>query len=156
MVTFVKPFVTQAFHTFIDDVVAFTGIFPMPAKHRWMTLRDDLVFFVFLYQRWLYRVDFNRADEYGYVYSDAKGGVGADGKPTKKKLIMPSAKWSSSQQKEEGKENSSATVRCFFVFLTIAKVQIANCKNGKCSNCNLRSCIGLVWSEGPNVSMCLC
>ena len=42
----------------------------MPTKHRWMTLRDDLVFFVVLYQRYLYPIDKKRADEFGLVYDD--------------------------------------------------------------------------------------
>eukprot|EP00510_Aplanochytrium_minuta_P010232 CAMPEP_0184064102 /NCGR_PEP_ID=MMETSP0957-20130417/1688_1 /TAXON_ID=627963 /ORGANISM="Aplanochytrium sp, Strain PBS07" /LENGTH=58 /DNA_ID=CAMNT_0026361351 /DNA_START=641 /DNA_END=814 /DNA_ORIENTATION=+ len=40
----------------------------MSTKHRYMTLRDDLVFFVFLYQSYLYPVDKKRADEFGFVY----------------------------------------------------------------------------------------
>lgn len=40
----------------------------MPLKHRLMTLRDDLVFFIFLYQRWIYPVDVKRPDEFGYVH----------------------------------------------------------------------------------------
>lgn len=60
------------FHTFIDDVFAWF-ILPkeyMSTKHRMMTLRDDIVFFVFLYQRWIYKVDHNRPDEFGFVYAD--------------------------------------------------------------------------------------
>lgn len=29
--------------------------------------RDDLVFLIYLYQRWIYRVDKSRANEYGYT-----------------------------------------------------------------------------------------
>jgi len=29
-------------------------------------LRDDVIFFIFLYQRWVYRVDPSRMNEYGY------------------------------------------------------------------------------------------
>ena len=38
-----------------------------------MTLRDDLVFFIFLYQRHLYPIDAKRADEFGFVYGDEAG-----------------------------------------------------------------------------------
>ncbi len=41
---------TQAFNTFIDDVFAF--IIVMPTAHRIAVFRDDLVFLVYLYQRW--------------------------------------------------------------------------------------------------------
>lgn len=38
----------------------------MPTIHRLATLRDDLVFFVYLYQRWSYPVDNARVNEFGY------------------------------------------------------------------------------------------
>lgn len=40
----------QAFNTFIDDVFAF--IITMPTSHRLACFRDDVVFLVYLYQRW--------------------------------------------------------------------------------------------------------
>ena len=40
----------QAFNTFIDDVFAF--IITMPTAHRVAVFRDDVVFLVYLYQRW--------------------------------------------------------------------------------------------------------
>ena len=36
----------------------------MPLKHRLMTLRDDVVFVVFLYQWWAYRIDASRPHEF--------------------------------------------------------------------------------------------
>ena len=69
----------KAFNTFIDDVIAFGGFIHMPTKHRWMTLRDDLVFMVFLYQRYLYPIDSQRPDEFGFVYEEAAGEAGAEG-----------------------------------------------------------------------------
>lgn len=60
------------FNTFIDDVFAFFIMSEyMTKKHRMMTLRDDIVFFIFLYQRHIYAVDPTRPDEYGLVYGDA-------------------------------------------------------------------------------------
>lgn len=50
-----------------------------------MTLRDDVVFFIFLIQAYMYRVDKSRANEFGYAYEDNDGNVqkdlsrGADG-----------------------------------------------------------------------------
>lgn len=41
---------SQAFNTFIDDVFAF--IITMPTSHRVAVFRDDLVFFIYLFQRW--------------------------------------------------------------------------------------------------------
>lgn len=56
----------KAFNTFVDDV--FAWIIEMPTTHRIATLRDDLVFFIYLYQRWIYPVDKKRANEFGYSY----------------------------------------------------------------------------------------
>jgi hypothetical protein len=33
--------------------------------------RDDLIFLIYLYQRWAYRVDKKRVNEYGLVAKDA-------------------------------------------------------------------------------------
>ncbi len=50
-------------NTFIDDLFAFTV--KMPTLHRLATLRDDFIFFVYLYQSWKYRVDYTRVNEFG-------------------------------------------------------------------------------------------
>ncbi len=65
-----RVLVYKAFNTFIDDFFAFFLMADyMSDKHRWMTLRDDFVFFIFLYQLWCYPIDKTRQDEYGFVYS---------------------------------------------------------------------------------------
>lgn len=84
----------QAFNTFIDDVFAF--IITMPTSHRLACFRDDVVFLIYLYQRWytptphthqkhtealltpcslhhptrLYPVDKTRVNEYGVSYDE--------------------------------------------------------------------------------------
>lgn len=50
-------------NTFIDDLFAFT--IKMPTLHRLATLRDDVIFFVYLYQTWVYKVDYTRVNEFG-------------------------------------------------------------------------------------------
>ncbi|XP_017148223.1 cleft lip and palate transmembrane protein 1-like protein [Drosophila miranda] len=55
-----RAFMYKAFNTFIDDFFAF--IITMPTAHRVACLRDDIVFLIYLYQRWLYPVDKNRLD----------------------------------------------------------------------------------------------
>jgi hypothetical protein len=50
-------------NTFIDDLFAFT--IKMPTLHRLATLRDDVIFFVYLYQSWKYKIDYNRVNEFG-------------------------------------------------------------------------------------------
>ena len=55
-----KSFMYKAFNTFIDDVFAF--IITMPTAHRIACFRDDIIFLIYLYQRWLYPVDKTRID----------------------------------------------------------------------------------------------
>ncbi|KAJ8687174.1 hypothetical protein QAD02_022968 [Eretmocerus hayati] len=55
-----RSFMYKAFNTFIDDVFAF--IITMPVAHRVACFRDDIVFLIYLYQRWLYPVDKTRVD----------------------------------------------------------------------------------------------
>eukprot|EP00802_Teleaulax_amphioxeia_P008452 Tamp_08461.p1 GENE.Tamp_08461~~Tamp_08461.p1 ORF type:complete len:574 (+),score=144.21 Tamp_08461:24-1724(+) len=43
----------RACNTFIDDLFAF--VITMPGLHRMSVFRDDIVFFIYLYQRWIYR-----------------------------------------------------------------------------------------------------
>ncbi|XP_031850265.1 lipid scramblase CLPTM1L [Nomia melanderi] len=53
-----RTFMYKAFNTFIDDVFAF--IIVTPTAHRIACFRDDAVFLIYLYQRWLYPVDKSR------------------------------------------------------------------------------------------------
>ncbi|XP_023243155.1 cleft lip and palate transmembrane protein 1-like protein [Centruroides sculpturatus] len=55
-----RSFMYKAFNTFIDDLFAF--IITMPIAHRVACFRDDIVFLVYLYQRWLYPVDTKRVE----------------------------------------------------------------------------------------------
>ncbi|KAA0194737.1 Cleft lip and palate transmembrane protein 1 protein [Fasciolopsis buskii] len=63
-----KALTYKAFNTFIDDFFAF--IITMPTAHRIACLRDDVIFVIYLYQRWLYPVDKSRANEFGQRGSD--------------------------------------------------------------------------------------
>jgi hypothetical protein len=51
-------------NTFIDDIFAF--VIKMPTLYRLGVFRDDIVFFIFLYQRWIYKVDKKRVNEFGF------------------------------------------------------------------------------------------
>lgn len=51
-------------NTFIDDIFAF--VIKMPTMYRLGCFRDDIVFFIFLYQRWIYKVDNKRVNEFGF------------------------------------------------------------------------------------------
>jgi len=54
----------KALNTFIDDIFAF--VIKMPTMYRIGCFRDDIVFFIFLYQRYIYRVDHSRVNEFGF------------------------------------------------------------------------------------------
>ncbi|KAH9077144.1 cleft lip and palate associated transmembrane protein [Lactarius deliciosus] len=60
-----KAMVYKTLSTVIDDLFAF--IIKMPILHRLACFRDDVVFLIFLYQRWIYRIDPKRINEYGQV-----------------------------------------------------------------------------------------
>jgi len=41
-----------------------------PLRHRLACFRDDIIFFIYLYQRWVYRVDLTRRNEFGQLLED--------------------------------------------------------------------------------------
>jgi len=53
----------KSVNTFIDDLFAF--VVKMPIMHRLACLRDDVIFVIFLYQRYKYRTDYTRVNEFG-------------------------------------------------------------------------------------------
>ncbi len=55
-------------NTFIDDIFAF--VIKMPTMYRLGCFRDDIIFLIFLYQRWIYRVDHSRVNEFGVSGDD--------------------------------------------------------------------------------------
>ncbi|KHN86212.1 Cleft lip and palate transmembrane protein 1-like protein [Toxocara canis] len=63
-----RAFMYKAFNTFVDDLFAF--IITMPMSHRVACFRDDVVFVVYLYQRYLYPVDRTRVNEYGESFEE--------------------------------------------------------------------------------------
>jgi len=55
----------KALNTFIDDLFSF--LITMPTLHRLSCFRDDIIFFIYLYQKWIYRVDYERPNEFGLI-----------------------------------------------------------------------------------------
>ncbi|KAL9952468.1 hypothetical protein ACROYT_G039730 [Oculina patagonica] len=84
----------KALNTFIDDLFAF--VIKMPTLYRIGCFRDDIIFFIYLYQRWIYPIDPKRVNEFGLTGEPADGTDTAD---------------PSTQQSEETKpiENGAAT-----------------------------------------------
>ncbi|XP_033626707.1 cleft lip and palate transmembrane protein 1-like protein [Asterias rubens] len=68
-----RAFMYKAFNTFIDDIFAF--IITMPTAHRLACFRDDIIFVLYLYQRWLYPVDKKRVNEYGMSFEEKENAV---------------------------------------------------------------------------------
>ncbi|XP_055912572.1 lipid scramblase CLPTM1L isoform X2 [Eupeodes corollae] len=77
-----RSFMYKAFNTFIDDIFAF--IITMPTSHRVACFRDDVIFVIYLYQRWLYPVDKSRLDS-GVVVEDVKNGSNSESQIIEKK-----------------------------------------------------------------------
>lgn len=74
--------------TFIDDIFAF--VIKMPMLYRIGCLRDDVIFLVYLYQRYKYRVDHSRVNEFGVSGDDLKEAEAA-GQAGQQKSIKPAA-----------------------------------------------------------------
>jgi hypothetical protein len=64
-----RVFVYKAMNTFIDDLFAF--VIKMPTMHRVACFRDDLVFVLYLFQRYSYPIDHTRVNEYGQTSAAA-------------------------------------------------------------------------------------
>ncbi|KAG1805182.1 cleft lip and palate transmembrane protein 1-domain-containing protein [Suillus subaureus] len=63
-----KAMIYKTLSTVVDDLFAFC--IKMPMLHRLACFRDDVVFLIFLYQRWIYRIDPKRVNEYGQVMAE--------------------------------------------------------------------------------------
>ncbi|XP_024947156.1 cleft lip and palate transmembrane protein 1 homolog isoform X2 [Cephus cinctus] len=80
-------------NTFIDDIFAF--VIKMPTLYRLGCFRDDIVFFIFLYQRWIYKTDHSRVNEFGFS-GEMEGQLSIDSE--QKALLDSSTKEESSKK----------------------------------------------------------
>jgi len=79
-----KAFVYKFLSTVVDDFFAFC--IKMPFLHRLACFRDDVVFLIYLYQRWIYRIDPKRVNEFGQVMNvDDSGSTKEEDKIESKK-----------------------------------------------------------------------
>ena len=60
--------VYKVFNTFVDD--AFAWLVDSPLKWKVMCLRDDLIFAVLVYQKFIYRTDMRRANDFGIAFEE--------------------------------------------------------------------------------------
>ena len=63
-------FVSAFLFFFRSDLFAF--VIKMPILHRLACFRDDIIFFIYLYQWWIYPVDHKRSNEYGQGGDDSE------------------------------------------------------------------------------------
>ncbi len=94
-----KAMTYKFLNTFIDDLFAFT--IKMPFLHRLATLRDDVIFFVYIYQAWAYKVDYTRVNEFGMGGDEESTEDKKAGEPLKAK---PDAKALTEEGEKVGKE----------------------------------------------------
>lgn len=87
-------------NTFIDDIFAF--VIKMPTMYRIGCFRDDIIFLIFLYQRWIYRVDHSRVNEFGISGDDI-----AEAERAKKEGTAPVADAEQRQALQNGEESTS-------------------------------------------------
>lgn len=63
-------------NTIIDDLFAF--VIKMPLLHRLSVFRDDIIFLIYVYQRWIYPVDKKRVNEFGFGGEDEGEGQSSE------------------------------------------------------------------------------
>lgn len=79
----------KALNTFIDDIFAF--VIKMPTMYRIGCFRDDVVFFIFLYQRYIYPMDPTRVNEYGVSAAMLEPGAREAAEEAEKKALEEAA-----------------------------------------------------------------
>uniref|UniRef100_A0A182S894 Cleft lip and palate transmembrane protein 1 n=1 Tax=Anopheles maculatus TaxID=74869 RepID=A0A182S894_9DIPT len=98
-------------NTFIDDIFAF--VIKMPMMYRIGCFRDDIVFFIFLYQRWIYKVDSKRVNEFGFSAEMLASKDNATASKDPAPLAEPSSPSSADEQEapEAGSQPSSPNAK---------------------------------------------
>lgn len=87
-------------NTFIDDIFAF--VIKMPTMYRLGCFRDDIVFLIFLYQRWIYRVDPTRVNEFGTSAVDDSPASGTEGQQQPNGALLPAAEEDAATSEKSG------------------------------------------------------
>lgn len=82
-------------NTIVDDLFSFC--ISMPTLHRLACFRDDVIFVIYLYQMYMYKVDKTRVNEYGQGGDDDDAAQGTG--PTVKTLPIEATKKESKKVK---------------------------------------------------------
>ncbi|KAK4127677.1 cleft lip and palate transmembrane 1 [Parathielavia appendiculata] len=104
-----KAMMYKFLNTFIDDLFAFT--IKMPFLHRLATFRDDIIFFIYLYQRWAYKVDYTRVNEFGQGGEDEEESDKKEAEKTETKSLPTGTAESKTAVKATGADAARATKR---------------------------------------------
>jgi len=73
-------------NTIVDDLFSFC--ISMPTLHRLACFRDDVIFVIYLYQMYVYKVDKSRVNEYGQGGEEAEDAAQGT-QPTVKPIAAP-------------------------------------------------------------------
>jgi len=68
-------------NTIVDDLFSFC--ISMPTLHRLACFRDDVIFVIYIYQMYMYKVDKTRVNEFGQGGDDADDVVKGTGQAVK-------------------------------------------------------------------------
>ncbi|KAL4918076.1 cleft lip and palate transmembrane protein 1-domain-containing protein [Aspergillus aurantiobrunneus] len=98
-----KAMTYKFLNTFIDDLFAFTV--KMPWLHRLATLRDDVIFFIWLYQSYKYKTDYTRVNEFG------QGGESDDEEEESKPEEAKNVEEKKEASHASGKQTSQSSTR---------------------------------------------
>ncbi|KAL8881252.1 MAG: hypothetical protein Q9192_007838 [Flavoplaca navasiana] len=83
----------------------------MPTLHRLATLRDDVIFFVYIYQAWAYKVDYTRVNEFGQGGEDEPGMDDEKKKEKEKAVVVGKMDGDVGVGKKTGSESGKAKKR---------------------------------------------
>eukprot|EP00638_Chattonella_subsalsa_P017391 CAMPEP_0117821114 /NCGR_PEP_ID=MMETSP0949-20121206/2868_1 /TAXON_ID=44440 /ORGANISM="Chattonella subsalsa, Strain CCMP2191" /LENGTH=608 /DNA_ID=CAMNT_0005660193 /DNA_START=279 /DNA_END=2106 /DNA_ORIENTATION=- len=100
-----RVMVYKSLNTFIDDLFAF--IIKMPTMHRLACLRDDVIFFIFLYQKWIYPIDKSRTNEYGQTFNEEEQADGAKLVEGKGAVLNKRSKFDRVEEDEDNSHKNS-------------------------------------------------
>mmetsp|Transcript_39291 Transcript_39291/g.45074 ORF Transcript_39291/g.45074 Transcript_39291/m.45074 type:complete len:203 (+) Transcript_39291:1379-1987(+) len=98
-----RALIYRFLNTIIDDLFSF--IISMPTMHRISCFRDDVIFIIYLYQRWIYRVDKNR-DPYCSLSQEERDSLKA--KEIAEKAQQPLNEIANEDKHDETVQNVSA------------------------------------------------
>lgn len=101
-----KAMMYKTLNTVIDDLFSF--VIKMPLMHRIACFRDDIVFAIYLYQRWIYPVDKTRVNEFGQKFDENGNQITSSEKPNEETSSESSSRMTT--EVAEAKSSASESV----------------------------------------------